>query len=240
MSTPYIFELILCVMIYALLSSFELIERNTQMNSYLLVIILLCFAFVGVARVAQPDLIAQTFAGFFKVKRPDSNGFEGSKLQPSMTALIVLNYIISFSTCIFLLLYDQSNMLETVWLTMKIVFALTFLQLINFRLVFILSGERAILDSMSAVNKQIWSFSGFILTCMALLWILNQELQHGFEQLFFMVFSSLIVWRIVKGLLLAAQLRYKWYYLILYLCTLEILPLLILSKLAWPNFLAVI
>jgi uncharacterized protein (DUF983 family) len=240
MSTPYIFELILCVMIYALLSSFELIERNTQMNSYLLVIILLCFAFVGVARVAQPDLIAQTFAGFFKVKRPDSNGFEGSKLQPSMTALIVLNYIISFSTCVFLLLYEQSNLLETVWLTMKIVFALTFLQLINFRLVFILSGERSILDSMSAVNKQIWSFGGFILTCMALLWILNQELQHGFEQLFFIVFSSLIVWRIVKGLLLAAQLRYKWYYLILYLCTLEILPLLILSKLAWPNFLAVI
>jgi hypothetical protein len=240
MSTPYIFELILCVMIYALLSSFELIERNTQMNSYLLVIILLCFAFVGVARVAQPDLIAQTFAGFFKVKRPDSNGFEGSKLQPSMTALIVLNYIISFSTCVFLLLYEQSNMLETVWLTMKIVFVLTFLQLINFRLVFILSGERSILDSMSAVNKQIWSFGGFILTCMALLWILNQELQHGFEQLFFIVFSSLIVWRIVKGLLLAAQLRYKWYYLILYLCTLEILPLLILSKLAWPNFLAVI
>jgi uncharacterized protein (DUF983 family) len=201
---------------------------------------LLCFAFVGVARVAQPDLIAQTFTGFFKVKRPDSNGFEGSKLQPSMTALIVLNYIISFSTCVFLLLYEQSNMLETVWLTMKIVFALTFLQLINFRLVFILSGERSILDSMSAVNKQIWSFGGFILTCMALLWILNQELQHGFEQLFFIVFSSLIVWRIVKGLLLAAQLRYKWYYLILYLCTLEILPLLILSKLAWPNFLAVI
>jgi uncharacterized protein (DUF983 family) len=240
MSTPYIFELILSAMIYTLLSSFELIERNTQMNSYLLVIILLCFAFVGVARVAQPDLIAQTFTGFFKVKRPDSNGFEGSKLQPSMTALIVLNYIISFSTCVFLLLYEQSNLLETVWLTMKIVFALTFLQLINFRLVFILSGERAILDSMSAVNKQIWSFGGFILTCIALLWILNQELQHGFEQLFFMVFSSLIVWRIVKGLLLAAQLRYKWYYLILYLCTLEILPLLILSKIAWPNFWAVI
>jgi hypothetical protein len=240
MSTPYIFELILSAMIYTLLSSFELIERNTQMNSYLLVIILLCFAFVGVARVAQPDLIAQTFTGFFKVKRPDSNGFEGSKLQPSMTALIILNYIISFSTCVFLLLYEQSNMLETVWLTMKIVFALTFLQLINFRLVFILSGERAILDSMSAVNKQIWSFGGFILTCIALLWILNQELQYGFEQMFFMVFSSLIVWRIVKGLLLAAQLRYKWYYLILYLCTLEILPLLILSKLAWPNFLAVI
>jgi hypothetical protein len=127
-------------------------------------------------------------------------------------------------------------MLETIFTTLKMVFALTFLQLLNFRLVFLLSGERAILDSISAVNKQIWSFGGFILTCMALLWILNQELQHFFEQLFFLTFSSLLVWRIVKGLLLAVQLRYKWYYLILYLCTLEILPLLILSKLAWHNF----
>jgi hypothetical protein len=236
MSTPYIFELILSLMIYALLTSFELIERNTQMNSYLLVIILGCFAFVGVARVAQPDLISQTFSSFFKLKRPDSNGFEGSKLQPSMSALIILNYIISFSTCVFLLLYHQENMLETIFTTLKMVFALTFLQLLNFRLVYLLSGERAILDSISAVNKQIWSFGGFILTCMALLWILNQELQHVFEQLFFLTFSSLLVWRIVKGLLLAVQLRYKWYYLILYLCTLEILPLLILSKLAWYNF----
>jgi hypothetical protein len=223
-------------MINALLSSFELIERNTQMNSYLLVIILVCFAFIGVARVAQPDLISQTFSSFFKLKRPESSGFEGSKLQPSMSALIILNYIISFSTCVFLLLYHQANMLETIFMTLKIVFALTLLQLLNFRLVFLLSGERVILDSISAVNKQIWSFGGFILTSMSLLWILNQELQHIFEQLFLIIFSLLIVWRIVKGLLLAAQLRYKWYYLILYLCTLEILPLLILTKLSWRNF----
>jgi hypothetical protein len=240
MSTPFIFELILWVMIYSLLSSFELIERNTQMNSYLLVIIFLCFAFVGVARVAQPDLIAQTFSAFFKVKRPDSMGFEGSKLQPSMTALIVLNYIISFSTCVFLILFKNEQMLETVGLTIKIVAALTILQLINFRLVFLLSGERAILDTMSAVNKQIWSFGGFILTSLALLWILNQEHHSIFEQLFLFISFLLFTWRIVKGLILAVQLRYKWYYLILYLCTLEILPLVILTKIALKNFAVII
>ena len=223
-------------MIYSLQSSFELIERDTHMNSYLLVIILLCFAFVGVARVAQPDLIAQTFTGFFKIKRPDSNGFEGSKLQPSMAALIVLNYIVSFATCVFLLLNKNENLLETMSLTLKIVAALTFVQLINFRLVFLLSGERAILDSMNAVNKQVWSFGGYLLTILALLWILNQEIQSIFERLFFAISFLLIIWRITKGLILGAQLRYKWYYLILYLCTLEILPLIILTKLAWHNF----
>ena len=240
MPTSFIFELILHVMLYFLIGSFELVERNTQMNSYLLLIILLCFAFVGVARVAQPDLVAQTFTGFFKVKRPDSMGFEGSKLQPSMSALIVLNYIISFSTCVFLILYQNIRLLETIGLTLKIVTALTFLQLVNFRLVFLLSGERAILDSMSAVNKQIWSFGGFLLTSLALLWILNQEHHTIFEQFFLMICFSLFTWRIVKGLILAVQLRYKWYYLILYLCTLEILPLVILTKLAWKNLVVII
>ncbi len=240
MPTPYIFELILSVMIFTLHSSFELIERETQMNSYLLVIILLCFAFVGVARVAQPDLIAQTFTGFFKIKRPDSNGFEGSKLQPSMAALIVLNYIISFATCVFMVLYKDENLLEAMGLTIKIVAALTFVQFINFRLVYLLSGEKAILDSMSAVNKQVWSFGGYLLTTLALLWILNQEIQTIFVQLFFIISFLLVIWRIAKGLILGAQLRYKWYYLILYLCTLEILPLIILIKLAWKNFTLVI
>ncbi len=240
MSTPYIFELILSVMIFTLHSSFELIERETQMNSYLLVIILLCFAFVGVARVAQPDLISQTFTGFFKIKRPDSNGFEGSKLQPSMAALIVLNYIISFATCVFMVLYKDENLLEAMGLTIKIVAALTFVQFINFRLVYLLSGEKAILDSMSAVNKQVWSFGGYLLTTLALLWILNQEIQTIFVQLFFIISFLLVIWRIAKGLILGAQLRYKWYYLILYLCTLEILPLIILIKLAWKNFTLVI
>jgi hypothetical protein len=240
MSTPYIFELILSVMIFTLYSSFELIERETQMNSYLLVIILLCFAFVGVARVAQPDLIAQTFTGFFKIKRPDSNGFEGSKLQPSMAALIVLNYIISFATCVFMVLYKDENLIEAMGLTIKIVAALTFVQFINFRLVYLLSGEKAILDSMSAVNKQVWSFGGYLLTTLALLWILNQEIQTVFAPLFFAISFILIIWRIAKGLILGAQLRYKWYYLILYICTLEILPLIILTKLAWKNFTLVI
>ena len=114
MSTPYIFELILWVMIYALLSSFELIERNTQMNSYLLVIIFLCFAFVGVARVAQPDLIAQTFSGFFKVKRPDNMGFEGSKLQPSITALMMGGFFLAISVG-----NKLSGMLSSLWDTME-------------------------------------------------------------------------------------------------------------------------
>jgi hypothetical protein len=131
-------------------------------------------------------------------------------------------------------------MLATMGLTLKIVAALTILQLVNFRLVFFLSGERAILDSMSAVNKQIWSFGGFLLTSLALLWILNQEHHAIFEQLFLAICFLLFAWRIIKGLILAVQLRYKWYYLILYLCTLEILPLVILSKLALKNFAVII
>ena len=160
--------------------------------------------------------------------------------QPSMAALILLNYIVSFATCVFLFLYKDENLLEAMSLTIKIVASLTLVQLINFRLVFLLSGERAILDSMSAVNKQVWSFGGYLLTILALLWILNQEIQTIFEQLFIAIGFLLIIWRIAKGLILGAQLRYKWYYLILYLCTLEILPLIILTKIAWHHFTIVI
>ncbi|MFM6936031.1 MAG: DUF4271 domain-containing protein [Flavobacteriales bacterium] len=223
-------------MVLTLLSQFELVERDTQLNSYLLVVVLLCFALVGVARVAQPDLIAQTFAGFFKIKRIENAGFEGTKLQPSMTALILLNYMISFTSCVFLSIYQNENLLQTLGISMLIVGTFMMLHALNFRLIYFLSGERQILETMSAVNKQIWSFGGFVLLAIALLWILNQEHQASFSKLFFVCFAFLMIWRLIKGLRLAIQLRYRWYYLILYLCTLEILPLLILSKVAWYYF----
>lgn len=223
-------------MILTLIGQFELTERDTQLSSYLLVIVLLGFAFVGVARVAQPDLIAQTFSGFFKMKRIENSGFDGSKLQPSMTALIILNYLISLSSCVFLTLFHESNVLSTIGIALLIVGSITLLQMLNFRLIFLLTGERQVLEATSIVNKQIWSFGGFIYLALAFLWILNQEHRTFFTEVFIVVFFILFLWRVIKGLRSALQLRYKWYYLILYLCTLEILPLLILSKLAWHYF----
>lgn len=236
MLTPYIFELILQTMQFILLSPFQLIERDTQLNSYLILIILMCFAFVGIARVAQPDLISQTFVGFFKMKRVDNTGFEGTKLQPSMTALIILNYLVSLGIGTFLMLIQKNNFIMALNLSVLFVLTLTLLHVLNFRLVALLSGERSVLDLMSAINKQVWSFGGFLLLILSLFWALNQEAQTQFERTFTLLVISLMIWRMAKGLLLALQLRFKWYYLILYLCTLEILPLLILTKLALGYF----
>lgn len=221
---------------FSLLTSFQLIERDTQLNSYLLLIILLCFAFVGIARVAQPDLINQTFVGFFKMKRLDSSGFEGNKLQPSMTALIILNYLISLGMGTFLILTKNNSVSSAISFSFLFMLTLTLLQAINFRVISLLSGEKSILDMMNAINKQVWSFGGFLLLILSLFWVLNQESQVHFERLYVLIVILLMIWRIVKGLRLAMQLRYKWYYLILYLCTLEILPLLILLKLAAEYF----
>jgi hypothetical protein len=223
-------------MILTLLGQFELIERDNQLNSYLLVIVLLGFAFVGIARVAQPDLIGQTFTSFFKMKRMENSGFDGSKLQPSMTALIMLNYLVSLTSCVFLTLFAENNVLSTFGISISVVAAISLIQTLNFRLVHILTGERQILETIKLINKQIWSFGGFIYLALTFFWILNQEHRAFFIDFFIFIFSLLFLWRVVKGIRSALQLRYKWYYLILYLCTLEILPLLILSKLAWHYF----
>lgn len=219
------------------LSQFELIERNTQTNSYLLVIVLMCFAFIGIARVAQPDIITHTLAGFFKMKRVENPGFESSKMLPSLNALIILNYLFSFSTCLFLLLNPLFDLQKAIWIALIIVGTISVLHVLNFRLVAVLTGESMIIEAMGTINKQVWSFGGFLFIALALIWILNQEYQLYFEKVFIVIYFIIFTWRISKGFRLSLQLRYKWYYLILYLCTLEILPILIFSKIAWLNFL---
>jgi hypothetical protein len=136
----------------------------------------------------------------------------------------------------FLILAKDNSAWLAVNFSFLIILTLTSLQVINFRLASLLSGEKPILDMMSAINKQVWSFGGFLLLVLSLFWVLNQESHIHFERLYVLIVMALMIWRMVKGLRLALQLRYKWYYLILYLCTLEILPLFILSKLALEYF----
>jgi hypothetical protein len=66
---------------------------------------------------------------------------------------------------------------------------------------------------------------------LSLLWLLNLR----FKAIFVMVFISILVlssiYRILKGLLFAFWSGFSWYYIFLYVCTFEILPVFILTKL---------
>lgn len=74
----------------------------------------------------------------------------------------------------------------------------------------------------------LWGVFGFI---SMLLWSVYKIDTHGSMLLFLVFFGLTYLLRIIKSIIYSFGAGIKWYYIILYFCTLEIMPIVILSSL---------
>ena len=110
---------------------FELIERASQMNSYLLFISLLSLTFIAYARISTPDALTLSWKRFWKLSRVESFGFDDEKIRPETQSLLLGNFFISFclSTFLFFLTYFQrieAFVLALVFVVGFLIFQLSF------------------------------------------------------------------------------------------------------------------
>ena len=107
-------------------------------------------------------------------------------------------------------------------------------QTLVYRFVLFLVDQWKWVTAFAEVNKQVWSFTGLIFLALAFLWTINGQANNLINNAFILSSLLLYFWRIFKSWRIAQQANLEWYYLILYLCALEILPML----LVWRWFLS--
>lgn len=206
--------------------TFELVERASQMNSYLLFISLLALTFVAYARIGTPDAIALSWKRFWKMSRTESFGFDDDKIRPETQTLLLTNFFIAFSLSVYLLMRtyypkEQAAILASVLVVVYILF-----QMLNFRIALLLTDQWKLATQLADINKQIWSFTGLLYLSLTFLWLINEEAHLVLRSVFLVVMSAAYIWRQVKAWRACRQANLEWYYLILYLCALEIIPVL--------------
>lgn len=212
-------------------SNFELLDRETHLTSILLFIILACSAIVGAGRINNPNFFTAISTGFFKFKAQDKSFNENLRISQGASIALVINFIVSISLCFFLMLFEENNYSFATISGLLLVGFLTLLQQIGFRITSIFSGQSGISESGALITRQIWYFSGILYLLLSLLWLLNMKFKTVFVLVFLTILAISSLIRILKGLLFAFWGGFSWYYIFLYLCTFEILPVFILNKL---------
>ena len=196
------------------------------MNSYLLFVSLLSLAFIAYARLSTPDALTLSWKRFWKLSRVESFGFDDEKIRPETQSLLLTNFFISFclSAFLFFLTYFQ----RTEAFVMALLFVVGFLlfQLLNFRMALLLTDNWKLVSGISEINKQVWSFSGLVYLALSFLWLIYGQSNNLLNYSFVVLFLGAYFWRLVKAWRACVQANLEWYYLILYLCALEILPIL--------------
>jgi hypothetical protein len=212
-------------------SNFELIERQTHLTSILLFVVLICSAVVGAGRINNPNFFVAISSGFFKFKTQDKSYNENNRISQGASAALYINYLISISLCFFLMIYKGTNFSFAFLGGIVISIFIFSLQQFGYRIAGLFAGQSEIVDNGSLITRQTWFFSGLFYLLVSLIWLLNMEFKAIFIVIFLTILLISSLFRILKGLLFAFWGGFSWYYIFLYLCTLEILPVFILNKL---------
>jgi hypothetical protein len=196
------------------------------MNSYLLFVSLLSLTFIAYARISTPDALALSWKRFWKLGKIESFGFDDEKIRPETQSLFLANAFVSFSLSTYLFLLTYFERLDALGLTFAFVGSFLIFQLLNFRLALFITDNWKLVSHIAEINKQVWSFVGLVYLGLSFLWLIYGQANSLLQQAFIIVGLSGYVWRLIKAWRACLQANLEWYYLILYLCALEILPIL--------------
>ena len=222
--------MILTTHIYAVI---ELLPREILVKNTLLALVLVCFGFVGLSRLSCPNLFTIVYRNYFTNKVYDSTLNDSEKISPFANVMLILNLIITLNIC---LVSMVNSSLEAEPL-MKVVFFVSWTYLFfcytSHRIVAVIFEDKYFGRSVGMFTQQVFNFSGLLLLILALFALLNDAYKVWIQYVVYLVILSVPLAKIIKGILYAKLNNYRWLHIILYLCTLEILPVVLL----WHYFL---
>jgi hypothetical protein len=211
--------------------SLQITERGNESIKIILAILLFCVATIALSKFNNSDLFRSVTKNFFRFKLLESNFNDENRIGFAASFLLNINFILSLTICFFLAFTNFVSGNEALIYALCFSAYLVIIQQISFRLVALLSGEHMISEEIGVLTKQIWHMAGLLFLIIALIWALNQQSTLAVSRFYFIILLTLFAFRYIKGIFLCHKMGIKWYYLFLYLCTLEIMPSLLLYNL---------
>jgi hypothetical protein len=150
---------------------------------------------------------------------------------------LLINYYAVIFVLFFLTLKNGYHLNLSISLTISVIAPISLLiyDMIGIVFVGLLTGEFKRLKSILLVTITTNQITGIVLFLLALFWTLNPQFGALFFKLSVSIFLIKVLFRIIKGIYIILNNGVSLYYIILYFCTLEILPLMVLSYFFWGN-----
>ena len=211
----------------------ELFPREVMVKNTLLALVLVCFGFVGLSRLSCPNLFTIVYRNYFTNKVYDSTLNDSEKISPFANVMLILNLIITLNICLVSMVNSSLEAEPLMKVAFFVSWTYLFFCFMSHRIVALIFEDKYFGRSIGMFTQQVFNFSGLLLLILALFALLNDVYKIWIKYVVYLVILSIPLAKIIKGILYAKLNNYRWLYIILYLCTLEILPAVIL----WHYFL---
>lgn len=199
-----------------------------EFSYYIMTALFIGLILLSMARLVRPNIYSHLLISSMKVSGLRSYIKEALPLNKRGSLLLLANYVIS-STVVMVLWHEVSpseyNWMDVLLVTVPV---LTFIfNFVSMEFTGWLTGEYDTFVEPKMIKLIGSEMKGVLFFLIGLIWLLNDSLATVLWQLAVWVFFIEMAFRIFKSVLIVFAKGVSWYYIILYLCTLEILPLFI-------------
>jgi hypothetical protein len=204
----------------------ELIARDHPIALIIGLGLFLSFILIALAKLVQSDIYVALTVSFVKNKGLFGYLRESLPVQKMGSMLLLLNYWLSISLLLLIMVNTHPIQIESsIWLIVGLPISVLFYHLGSLYLVGLFSAETGAIQTPVLMKINGAQILG--LGCSILVFLISM---HFIEQQVF-IYSTIILFllentvRLIRSLVYVIAKGVSWYYIIMYLCTLEILPL---------------
>ena len=211
----------------SLIQTGELILRKIPFELPELIGLFVSIGLIGLAKISHPKTLETAFGTLFSLKSEISFN-DTVKMHPFGSFVLIINFLVSVSLLLFL--STQSfikNGTEHYLFSLGISALLLFIYLTGIYIVGFISGEMNRIITNQIFTLNFIHISGIAGCLLAIPWLINPHLNFLFTVTTGIILGMLYFLRLIKILSFAVREHIPIYYLILYLCTLEILPVFV-------------
>lgn len=205
-----------------------LVLRDNTFNYLIGVSLFAGILFLAFARARQANIYTALVSGLFKTANVRSFLRDTMPMDRRSSFLLLFNYLISFGLIVFLWAERMDGSQIQNWLLAALVpSGILAMHLGSMIITGWITGEKDIFRAPLVMKLLGAQFLGIVYFICALIWVLQPDYVPVTIMVILVAFLLENLFRIVKSISVVLGRRVSWYYIILYFCTLEILPFVV-------------
>lgn len=212
----------------------HLIPRSEPESFLILGLFVVCIMLVALARLRERDVFLYLFQGVFRLKPLEELAKEDYKTQSPSSLLFVVQFLLITAGSVYWLYFLNAPLNEWQRFIPILIPSIYFLyQLFISNLATRFSGNPGLLQEFNYFTLLLTQLFGILFLIELFIAYFRPEPVQAWVMIG--TYVAYLLFRFVRGFWIVMNHGVPWYYIILYFWTLEILPLLVVTKLLYND-----
>jgi hypothetical protein len=204
----------------------ELLEREIYFPGYIAFGFMISLGLMVISKILAPNFLIFLKDLIFSSQPLSTTAYSDTSRVKQGRMILILNFFVVSFCAMEMVRFEYTihfNLYFTAAPLLYVVYQFVILHLTHF-----ISGDTRGVKAQRTILLGVFQVMGVLFFPLLVIWYLNPTWSSSLFNITSTLFIIFILYRLLRGFFIGVSKQVSWYYLILYLCTAEIYPLILL------------